>query len=187
MVIVNMLINAMNLNQKYFLKKYEYFNKEYNLVNDEKKIKLNVIMNYAMKNGFSKALISFVLCLIIYYLIEYILFNIRSNINSILLEKSLNINKLNRKIIELMKLIRIKIIIYFSISSFILILSFIYLINFSFAYPGGVVDSVSNSIITFILLQIFPFISSLIICIMRYLSILKNNRILYQLSQLLFS
>ena len=125
MIIVNMLINAMNLNQQYFVKKYEYFNKEYNLVNDEKKIKLNVIMNYAMKNGFSKALISFVLCLIIYYLIEYILFNIRSNMNSILVEKSLNINKLNRKIIELMKLIRIKIIIYFSISSFILILSFI--------------------------------------------------------------
>ena len=186
MIILNIFINSMNLSQKYFFKKYEYFYKKYNLVNNEKKIKLNAKIQYAIKNGFSEAMISFIICLIIYYLIEYILFNMRRNINYILLEKNMKIDRLNRKIIELMELARKKIIIYFSISSFIMILSFIYLINFSFAYPGGIIDCISNSIITFIFLQIFPFIYSLIICLMIYLSISKNNKILYQIGQLLF-
>ena len=186
MIILNMFINSMNLSQKYFFKKYEYFYKKYNLVNDEKKRKLNAKIQYAIKNGFSEGMISFIICLIIYYLIEYILFNMRRNINYILLEKNMKIDRLNRKIIELMELARKKIIIYFSISSFIMILSFIYLINFSFAYPGGIIDCISNSIITFIFLQIFPFIYSLIICLMIYLSISKNNKILYQIGQLLF-
>ena len=187
MLIINLFINSMNLSQKYFLKKYEYFSIKNNFLNGGQKIKINEKIHYAMKKGFSKAMISFIINLIIYYLLEYIFFNNRKRINNLSFEKSINVQKLNKKIIELIIFIRKKIIVYISISSFILLVSCIYLITFSFALPGGILDSISNSIMTFIFLQIFPFISSLLICSIRYFSISKKNRKLYEFSQILFS
>ena len=176
MILLNIFINSINLSQKYFLEKYEFFNKKYNFVNNDGKIRKSEIMGYSMKKGFKKSMISFVFCLIIYYLIDYIFFNIRKKINNLSFEKNTDLynNILNRKIVELIKLIRKKIIIYIYITSVLYIIIFIYIVNFSFAYPGGILDCLSNTIITFIFLQIFPFITSLIICFMRYFSISKK-------------
>ena len=189
MILLNIFINSMDLSQKYFFEKFEFFNKKYNFVNNNEKIKQSNIIKYAMKKGFKNSMVTFVLCLIIYYIIEYMLFNIRKKMNILTMEKNidLNINKLNRKIVEFIQIITKKIIVYISISSFLYIIFFIYIINFSFVYPSGVIDCISNSIITFLLLQIFPFISSLIICLMRNLSITKKNRILYDFTQVLYS
>ena len=189
MILLNIFINSINLSQKYFLEKYEFFNKKYNFVNNDGKIRKSEIMGYSMKKGFKKSMISFVFCLIIYYLIDYIFFNIRKKINNLSFEKNTDLynNILNRKIVELIKLIRKKIIIYIYITSVLYIIIFIYIVNFSFAYPGGILDCLSNTIITFIFLQIFPFITSLIICFMRYFSISKKNRIIYEFAQILYS
>ena len=187
MIIINLFINTMNISQNYLMKKYEYFNKKYNIKDNKYNIKSNEIIKYSMKNGFSKAIISFIICLIMFYLIEYIFFNNRKKINNLSLNQYLNIKILNRKIIEIMKKIRKKVIIYICISSFIIIIFCLYIINFAFVYPGSVLDSVSISIITFIFLQIIPFITSLLICIMRYYSIKKKYKKLYMFSQLLFS
>ena len=188
-IFLNIFINSMFFSQKYFYEKFEFFNKKYNFMKKYEKIKQNEIVKYAMKKGFKKSVLSFVLCLIIYYLIEYIFFNLRKKITILTLEnnKDLNIYKLNRKIVEYIKLIRKKMIIYISIISVFYIIFSIYIINFSFSYPSGILDCISNSIITFMLLQIFPFISSLIICLMRYLSISQKNRILYEFTQILLS
>ena len=183
MITINLFINSMNLSQNYFFKKYEYFyKKQYN----DEKIKSNEIIKYAMKNGFLKSFISFIICLVIYHLFEYIFFNYRKKLNKCLSEDNIDIKNLNKKIIELLKAIRNKIIIYICIASILLLLISIYLINFSFAYPGGISDCIANSIITFILLQIFAIIESLFICILRYYSIVKKKKSLYKISQLLF-
>ena len=177
----------MCLSQNYFFNKYEYFNRKYNINDKEKKIKANEIIKYAMKKGFGNAMITFIICLIVYYLIEYVLFNYRRKINNLSLEENININKINTEIIKLMKYIKKRIIIYICLSSILYIICIIYLINFSFVYQGGILDAISTSIITFIFLQIFPIISSLLICSLRYISIIKEYKILYEFSQLLFS
>ena len=187
MIIINLFINSIFLSQNYFYKKYEYFNKIYNINDKGIKKKTNELIRYAMKKGFGKAMITFIICLIIYYLIEYILFNYRRKINNLTIDENINITELNKEIFKLTKYIKKRIIIYICLSSITYIICFIYLINFSFAYPGGILDTISNSIITFIFLQIFPLISSLLICSLRYLSIIKEYRILYEFSQLLYS
>ena len=184
---INIFVNSMCLSQKYFIKKYEYFNNKYNIQDNIKIIKSNEFVQYAMRSGFSNAMISFMICLVIYYSFEYIFFNIRRLINNISLDESININKINRQIIELMTFVKKKYLIYICISSFAMILFGIYIINFSFTYPGGVIDYISNSIITFIFLQIFPFITSLLVCYMRIYSLKKKNKTLYEFSQILFS
>jgi hypothetical protein len=186
MIILNLFANSMNISQEYLMRKYEYFNQRYNIKDNEYALKSSEIINYALKNCFSKAMSSFISCLIVFYLIEYFLFNNRRKINNLSLEVDLNMNKLNKKIIGLIKIIRKKVIIYICVSSFFMIIFSLYLINYSFAYPGSVLDYVSLFIITFIFLQITPFITSLLICLMRYYSIKKNYKILYKISQILF-
>ena len=187
MIIINLFINSMCLSQNYFFNKYEYFNRKYNINDKEKKIKANEIIKYAMKKGFGNAMITFIICLLVYYLIEYVLFNYRRKINNLSLEENINISKINTEIIKLMKYIKKRIFIYICLSSILYIICIIYLISFSFVYQGGTLDAISISIITFIFLQIFPIISSLLICSLRYFSIKKEYRILYEFSQLLFS
>ena len=185
MITLNLFINSMNISQNYLMQKYEYYNERNNIQDNEYIKNSNEIIRYAMKNGFSKAMISFIICLFVFYLIEYFLFNNRRKINNLSLENNLNINILNRKIIGLIKILRKKVIIYICASSFFMIIFSLYFINFSFAYPGSVIDYVSISIITFIFLQMIPFVTSLLICLMRYYSIKKKYKILYAISQLL--
>jgi len=184
---INLFVNSISLSQAYFIKKYEYFSEKYNIQNSEDVLKSNKIVQYAMRHGFGNAMLSFGICLVIFYLFEYIFFNIRRKINSLSMEENPKLNRLNVKVIHLIKTVRKKYLAYICISSFFMIVFGIYLINFSFAYPGGVLDYVSNSIITFIFLQIFPFITSLLICLMRYYSFKKNSQGLYEFSQILFS
>ena len=184
---INLFVNSMTLSQAYFIKKYEYFSEKYNIQNSEDELKSHKIVQYAMGHGFGNAMLSFVICLVVFYLFEYIFFNIRRKINNLSMDENPKLNRLNVKIIHLIKTVRKKYLAYICISSFFMIVFGIYLINFSFAYPGGVLDYVSNSIITFIFLQIFPFITSLLICLMRYYSFKKNSQRLYDFSQILFS
>ena len=184
---INLFVNSMTLSQTYFIKKYEYFSENYNIQNSDDVLKSHKIVQYAMGHGFGNAMLSFGICLVVFYLFEYIFFNIRRKINSLSMEENPKLNRLNVKVIHLIKTVRKKYLAYICISSFFMIVFGIYLINFSFVYPGGVLDYVSNSIITFIFLQIFPFITSLLICLMRYYSFKKNSQGLYDFSQILFS
>ena len=81
--------------------------------------------------------------------------------------------------------IRIKYYIFIILNFILMIIFFIYLTNFYVVYTGGVLDYIGAGILTFIFLQIFPFISSLILALLRYYGLKKNNKKLYKLSQLL--
>lgn len=54
-----------------------------------------------------------------------------------------------------------------------MIIFFVYLTNFSAAYSGGALDYIGAGIWTFAFLQILPFISSLIISLLRYYGMKK--------------
>ena len=84
-----------------------------------------------------------------------------------------------------MKKIRIKYYIFIFINYLMMIPFFIYIANFSAVYISGYIDFIGAGIWTFILLQIYPFISSLLISILRYYGLKKYNNSCYKLSQFL--
>ena len=68
-----------------------------------------------------------------------------------------------------------------------MILFFVYLTNFSNAYSGGALDYIGAGIWTFIFLQIFPFISSLLIAFLRQHGMKNKKEKIYKLSQVLLA
>ena len=68
--------------------------------------------------------------------------------------------------------------------NFIFILSFFfYIINFSQAFKGGIIDYIGATFMTWLFLQVFPFISCLISALLRYYGIKNKNNRLYRLNQ----
>ena len=151
-----MFFNVLHLEQKYFRKKYEYFNNKYNLryIHLAQTISLNERLLYGFKNTIISGLISFLICFIIQCIINYFIFkeeiyfdkNNENNDNYYLSDKD---NK--------------KYIIFFGITFIIMIIIFYSMIAFNEVYRGGFSDLLSASIWTFVFLQISPFIFLLII------------------------
>ena len=185
MLMVNMSINALILTQDYFKKKFYYFNNKYNIlyIELENGIAKKEKIKYAMNNCFPRVLITFIICLIIQGVIEYALFGERKKMYKLFLLKGLNeINKNSKAIISNL---RIKYYIYMVINFILVIIFYIYVTNFSAVYISGVFDYVGAGIWTFILLQIFPFFSSLVLSILRYYGLKKSNNTIYRISQIL--
>ena len=65
-----------------------------------------------------------------------------------------------------------------------MVIFFIYLTNFSAVYTGGILDFIGAGILTFILLQIFPFVSSLLLSLLRFYGLKNTNGALYSMSQI---
>ena len=185
MLMANMFINALILTQDYFKKKFYYFNNKYNIlyIELENGIAKKEKIKYAMNNCFPRVLITFIICLIIQGVIEYALFGERKKMYKLFLLKGLNeINKNSKAIISNL---RIKYYIYMVINFILVIIFYIYVTNFSAVYISGVFDYVGAGIWTFILLQIFPFFSSLVLSILRYYGLKKSNNTIYRISQIL--
>ena len=181
----NMFINALILTQDYFKKKFYYFNNKYNIlyIELENGISKKEKIKYAMNNCFPRVFITFIICLIIQGVIEYAFFGERKKMYKLFLLKGLNeINKNSKAIISKL---RIKYYIYMVINFILVIIFYIYVTNFSAVYISGVFDYVGAGIWTFILLQIFPFFSSLVLSILRYYGLKKSNNTIYRISQIL--
>ena len=180
----NIFMNSLFLTQNYFKKKYEYFNNKYNIQNDEniEAISSNVKFAYAIKHTIGYAVANFVIIFIIQFAINYYFFNIRKKIWIIIKDcddmkeeiKQLNIffHEKNRSFI----------LIFFI--NFILMLFFVfYIINFSEAFKGGILDYVAGALMTWIFLQVFPFITCFISVLFRYYGLKNNNSKLYKMNQ----
>ena len=188
MLILNIFINSMTLTQNYFKEKYEYFDKKYQIVeSDNVKLKIFPLerLSYAMKHCFPEVIITFIICVIIQFIINFVFFGIRRELCILsIYEKKENINKEVQKIIKKTKK---RYIIFAFINLFLMILFFVYLTNFSNAYSGGALDYIGAGIWTFIFLQIFPFISSLLIAFLRQHGMKNKNEKMYKLSQVLLA
>ena len=180
-----MFINALILTQEYFKKKFNHFNDKYNIINIElddgisKKEKIK----YAMDNSFPRVIISFIFCLIIQGLIEYIFFCERKKMYKLFSLKGFN--EINKNIRVIMSKIRLKYYIYIFINFVLAITIYIYLTNFCSIYIDGIFDYIGAGIWTFIMLELFPFFSSFVLSILRYYGLKKNNNTIYRISQIL--
>ena len=191
MLILNIFINSMTITQNYFKDKYEYFNKKYQIEetdSDSIKIKIPPLerLSYAMNHCFPEVFITFVICMIVQFIINYIFFGIRRDLCYI----SINEKKeeiINREVQKVIKKVKVRYIIFAVINLILMVVFFIYLTNFSNAYPGGALDYIGAGIWTFIMLQILPIISSLIIALLRYYGMKKNIQGMYRISQILLA
>ena len=186
MICFNMFINSLFLTQNYYKKKFTHFNNKYNLQDNEDIINIssNEKSGYAIKNTIAFSFCTFFICLVVQLILNYYLFNVRKKVWIIFKEcddeKKEEIKRMN---------------IFFNGKNFIyiwiafinfvfMILFFYYIMNFSQAYKGGVLDYVLGTLMTWIFLQVIPFVSCFISALFRYYGIKKQNNRLYKLNQI---
>ena len=181
----NMFINSLFLTQNYFKKKYTYFNNKYNIQYNEniQGISNNEKFSYAIKNTIGFSIATFFICIIVQFTINYYFFNLRRKIWTILKECD---DDTKEEIKEMNKFFNDKncsfILIAFINFAFMIVF-FFYIINFSQAFKGGVLDYVAGTFMTWLFLQVAPFVSCLISASFRYLGLKKENNRLYKLNQ----
>ena len=190
MLALNFFFNILHLEQKYFRKKFEHFNKKYNIVYQRiNNISSNEIFEYAMGHTVISGFISFIICLIIQSVINIFIFNLRKKLNLITSRKSHNKENESEKIHYIflaLKDARKCYIVFFSVCLGIMVVIFYLLINFNEVYHGGILDLIAAVIWTFIFLQIVPFIYCIIFALIRYLGIKNRNEKMYYFSQIIF-
>ena len=179
MIILSLVLNIIFLNQTYYDNKFDYFNKEYIIINsetDDINIPSGKRITYAVKNTFGKAVISFIILLAVQFIFGIVFFSVRKSIIKAKMKKS---HKVVQEIIAKSKK---KNIAFYIIVMVCMILFFFTISGFIGIYGGGVVDYLTAGIISLILLEIFPFIWSLIIALFTYLGMKNNNKCCYKFS-----
>ena len=177
MIIINMFFNIILIKDNYFIEKYNYFNAKYGIENSGDKniiISNGSIINYALKNTFSNAFISFILCLIIQLIVGFLFFRTKKKIDNVIeiSDKTTQKQELNK----VMSGIKLLFIIFFVVNFILVLLSSIYNTGFNMIYNKSVSDFIIPTVITFIMLQIFPFIISIIITLLIYYGLKKENK-----------
>jgi hypothetical protein len=181
---LNIFMNTMHLNHKYFYKKYLYFDGIYDIKNvDIEKISSTEIFVYAFKNSVGYAFVSFMFCYIVQELLNRYILNNRIEMDNLINSKKDQVT--NDEIKGVLLKQRIKYIIVTSINFAFMIMFYFYIVNFFAVYRGGIVDYLASATWTFIFMQIIPFIICLIFALFRYIGIKKSNNKLYQVGQLL--
>lgn len=180
MIVLVFFVNAICLTQNYFDKKFEYFNKKYNMIPAQKEIKISVgeRLNY----GFGHTVVNSLIAMAIYFVVQLIfgllVFSVRKEITELFVSKDV------LKINSLAKTMKAKYIIFFVINILFMIAFFMFLANFNGVYAGSGTDFGAGGFLSLLWIEIIPFIWSLIIALVRYLGISKQNKTLYDISQI---
>ena len=182
----NFFLNSLFLTQKYFKKKYNFFNEKYSLeLTEENYNKINTKEQfiYALEHCVIYSLICFIIIILVQFLINYLFFNLRKKAWIIIRqcnnEKKEEIREVN---IFFLKYNTYYLIIT-SINFIFMLLFFYYLINFSQVYIGGYIDFITGGFMTWIMLQVFPFITCFISTILRICGMKTKSSKLYKLNQ----
>jgi len=190
MIILALLVNILFLTQNYFLKKYKYFNQNYKILankNDEfvvtpeevneDNIPTGKLISYAISNGFLYAVIDFAILLVIQFLLGIIFLRLRNKLLELVQIKDIN------KLDDLASKTRIKYIIFFVLTLCLLVVFLLTFVGFGGAYGGGFIDYLIPGIIALLFLEIFPFLWSLIIALLRYTANKKGSKCPFEFSQ----
>ena len=185
MIILNMFFNSLFLTQNYFKKKYNHFNNKYNIQYNEdlEGISSNEKFSYALGSTIGFSISTFIICLILQFIINFFCFNLRKQVWEILYECENDIKEEIKKLNKFFDSKKKNFIIAICINFVLMIFFGFYLINFSQAFKGGVLDYVAGTLITWIFLQVIPFLSCIISALFRYYGIKNKNERLYKLNQ----
>ena len=190
MIVLAFLLNILFLNQSYFSKKFSYFNQNYKLlaykneeyivnakeVTDEKIPGMKFFI-YALTHTLINGIIVFAILIVLQFILALIFFNLRNK----LLELFQKNNFI--KVQDLISKTKIKYIIFFILTIVLLLVFLVTFLGFGGAYGGGFIDYLTGGIISLIILEIFPFIWSIVIALFRYIGIRKGIKCCYEFSQ----
>ena len=189
MISLSFMLNVLFLNQNYFSDKFTYFNKEYKLIVTQKEefsiepeeisdieIPRIELLNYAFSHTYIYAVIVFAILLVVQFLIGIIFFSLRINVVEAI--RSNNLSEINDLIVKT----RIKNVIFFVICLVLSIIFMFSFIGFGGAYGGSFLDYFIPGLISLAALQIFPFLWSIILAIIRYVGIKKGKKGCYDFS-----
>ena len=178
MIILTFVLNILWLNQTYYENKFEYFNNEYKFIYTqvENKVPTGKRFSYAFSNTFIKGILSFVILLVVQFLIGFIFFSVRNNV--IKAKRQNNDDAIQDVVSCTLK----KYIIFFIINLALMIIFLMTLTGFCGAYGGGFVDYFIASIISLIFLEIFPFLWSIVIALFIYFGYKKDIKLLKKIS-----
>ena len=190
MIVLAFLLNILFLNQSYFSKKFSYFNQNYKLlaykneeyivnakeVTDEKIPGMKFFI-YALTHTLINGIIVFAILIVLQFILALIFFNLRN--------KLLELYQKNNfiKVQDLISKTKIKYIIFFILTIVLLLVFLVTFLGFGGAYGGGFIDYLTGGIISLIILEIFPFIWSIVIALLRYIGIRKGIKCCYEFSQ----
>ena len=180
-------MNSILTTNEYIIKKYNYFNKKYNIENNDINPNLSEKIKYSISHGLKNIIISFCVCLFLKYILGVFL-NVRRKIGNILIKESKVknekiLNKTNMRKIQ--KNMFCKFNTFFIFCLLIMIVIFLYLTNFCLVYSGMVIDIISQSIMSFIILQICPFILCLFISGFRSIGLKYNSQLFFLINKCL--
>lgn len=173
LIFLSFVFNILFLNQIYYEKKFNYFNEKYIFIHSENldvKVSTGERISYAISNTFGYAMISFILLIIVNFVVGYFFFSVRNNLGEIM--KNNDLSEIN----DLVSKTKKKNIIFFIINIILMIIFFLTITAFVGAYGGGFVDYFIPGIISLIFLELFPFLWSLIIALFTYLGIKGKNK-----------
>jgi hypothetical protein len=189
LVILSFLFSILFLDQKYYSKKFKYFNEKYKLVAGTTDgvtitpeevaggVPSGELWKYSFTHTFVNGLIVFVLLLVAQFLIGVAFFSLRNKVIEVL--KKNDTSGIN----ELVSQTRIKYLVFFIIVGVLLFLFLFVFIAFGGAYGGGFSDYFLPGIVALIFLEIFPFLWSLIISLLYYLGIKQKSKCCRQVSR----
>lgn len=189
-VVLSFLLNILFLTQNYFSKKFKYFNQEYKLIvtkHYEYEIKPDEISDgnipaseswkYAFSHTIINSIIVFIILLLIQFIIGLIFFSVRNSVLDVIRKNNLN------EIKDLILKTKIKYIVFFILALVLLVIFLFTFIGFGGAYGGASIDYLVPGLISIAILEVFPFIWSLILAILRYIGIKKDNKCCFDFSQ----
>ena len=130
-----------------------------------------------------KGFICFIVCHLVQELLNRFIINNRTEIDTLI---NLTVGKVkDEKLKEILKKQKKKYIVLVSVNFLLMLFFYFCITNFYGPYRGGLIDYFTASFITFIFMQVFPFILCLIFAIIRYLGFKKSNKRYYKIGQLL--
>ena len=182
--LINLFINVIMTNNKYMIDKYNYFNEKYDIENNEINPDINEKILYSIKNGKTNILISFIVCLVLQYILGCLL-NIRKKIANILLDEKSRFGDKDKKIIKIKDNLSCMINSFAIICLLIMIVILIFLTNYCVIFNGMIIDIISQSISSFIILQICPFVICFFVSLLRTLGLKYNCRLFFLLNKCL--
>ena len=175
-ILLNIFINAILLNQNYFMDKYSYFNEKYNFSHEAEKgfkIQTNEKINYSLNNCIINTLISFIICLIVHLIIGFVFFSTKKKVDNLIEFNKITSVKIDSSVLKKIKCL---FIVFFIINFLLVIIFCLFLLGFILINNNSEIDFLIPSFITFILLQIIPFISSIIISLIIYFGLKNDNK-----------
>ena len=178
--ILSIVITILWLDQKYFEKKWDHFNDKYSLSStfqNDFEISVGERIGYALGNNIGNAIINLIFLIVADFLTGIIFFNLKSDVEKI--QEKGKMSKMQDYILK----VRRNYNIFYAVNFILIVIFFLSLCGFGVEYPGGVCDCLTTAIFSVFLLEIVPFVWSLILAALRYFGYKKKKQTMIKFSE----